>query len=73
MLQDPILEQEVCGEPTRMCFFYARVTNTHSLSQIHLTTENILIKHEEEKQRNYNRCIMSTEHGTFTPLDFFCF
>ena len=30
-------------------FFDVRVTNTHSPSQIHLTTENILKKHEQEK------------------------
>ena len=47
-----------------------RVTNTPSPSQIHLTTESALKKHEQEKKRNYNRRIMNTEHGTFTPLVF---
>ena len=51
-------------------FFYVRVTNTHSPSQIHVTTESVLKKHEQEKKRNYNRRIMNIEHGTFTPLVF---
>ena len=34
--------------------FDVRVTNTHSPSQIHLTTEIVLKKHEQEKKRNYN-------------------
>ena len=67
MLQDPIFEQEVCGEPART-LSDVRVTNTHSSSQIHLTTESVLKKQEQEKRRNYNRRIMNIEHGTFTPL-----
>ena len=51
-------------------FFDVRVTNTHSPSQIHLTTESVLKRHEHEKKRNYNRRIMNIEHGTFTPLFF---
>ena len=51
-------------------FFDVRVTNTHSLSQIHLTIEGVLKKREQEKKRNYNRRIMEIEHGTFTPLVF---
>ena len=51
-------------------FFDVRVRNTHSPSQIHLTTESVLKKHEQEKKRNYNRCIMDIENCTFTPLVF---
>ena len=51
-------------------FFDVRVTNTQSPSQIHLTTESVLKKHEQEKKRNYNRRVMEIEHGTFTPLVF---
>ena len=51
-------------------FFDVRVTNTHSASQIHLTTESILKKHEQEKKRNHNRRIMEIEHGNFTALVF---
>ena len=51
-------------------FFDVRVTNAHSPSQIHLTTESALKKHEQEKKRNYNRHIMDIEHGTFIPLVF---
>ena len=51
-------------------FFYVRLTNTHSPSQIHLTTESVLKKHEQEKKRDYNRRIMNIEYGTFTPLVF---
>ena len=51
-------------------FFNVRLTNTHSPSQIHLTTESVLKKHEHEKKRIYNRRIMNIEHGTFTPLVF---
>ena len=46
------------------------MTNAHSPSQIHLTTESALKKHEQEKKRNYNRHIMDIEHGTFIPLVF---
>ena len=51
-------------------FFDVRVTNTHSSSQIHLTTEILLKKHEQEKKRNFSRRIMNTEQGTFTPSVF---
>ena len=51
-------------------FFDVRVTNTHSSSQIHLTTEIVLKKHEQEKKRNFSRRIMNTEQGTFTPSVF---
>ena len=71
MLQDPILEQEVCAELGRTLFFFdVRVTNTHCPSQIHLTTESVLKKDEQEKKRNDNRRIMNIEHGTFTLLVF---
>ena len=71
MFQDPILEQEVCAELGRTLFFFdVRVTNTHSPSQIHLTTESVLKKDEQEKKRNDNRRIMNIEHGTFTLLVF---
>ena len=71
MLQDPMLEQEVCAELGRTLFFFdVRVTNTHSPSQIHLTTESVLKKDEQEKKRNDNRRIMNIEHGTFTLLVF---
>ena len=50
--------------------FGVRVTNTHSPSQIQLTTESVLKKHEQEKKRNYNRHIMNIEHGTFASLVF---
>ena len=30
----------------------------------------MLLRHEKEKKREYNRRIMNTEHGTFTPLVF---
>ena len=51
-------------------FFNVSVANTHSPSQIHLTTETVLKKHEQEKKRNYNRRIINIERGTFTPLVF---
>ena len=51
-------------------FFDVRVTSTHYSSQIHLTTESLLKRHEQEKKRNYNRRIMNIEHGTFTRLFF---
>ena len=54
-------------------FFIVRVTNTHSPSHIHLTTESVQKKREQEKKRNYNIRIMNIEHDSFTPLFFFCF
>ena len=60
----------MCGKPARTLFFNVRVTNAHSTSQIHLTTESVLKKHEQEKKRGYSRRIMNIEHGTFTPLVF---
>ena len=47
-----------------------RMTNTHSPSQIHLRTESVLKKHEQDKKRYYNRRITNIEHSTFTPLVF---
>ena len=50
--------------------FDVNMTNTHSPSQIYITTESVLKKHDQEKKRNYNRRIMNIEVGTFTPLVF---
>ena len=30
----------------------------------------MLLRHEKEKKREYNRRVMNIEHDTFTPLDF---
>ena len=51
-------------------FFDVRVTNADSDSQQDTTLKAILLKHELEKKRNYNRRIMEVEHGSFTPLVF---
>ena len=62
MSQDWILEQKVCGEPTRtlfLMFFDVRVTNAHSPSQMNRKKIEIITK-----------CIMNIEHGTFTPFIF---
>ena len=56
--------------PGQNAFFDIRVTNTNSDSQMHLSPDKILRKHEMEKKRNYNQRIMNIEHGTFTPLVF---
>ena len=44
--------------------------NNSPSSQIHLTTESVLKKHEQEKKRNYNKRIMEIEHSIFTPSAF---
>ena len=55
----------------RKLFFYIRVSNTNSYSQIHLSPNKSLRKHElEKKPRYYNQRIMNIEQGTFTPLVF---
>ena len=46
------------------------MTNTHFPSQIHLTTESVLKKHEQDTKRNYNRRIINIKHGTFTLMFF---
>ena len=51
-------------------YFDVRVTNVNSDSQKNMPVEKILSKYEQDKKRNYNRRIMNTEHGTFTPLVF---
>ena len=50
--------------------FNVRIINTNSASQHIVKTEKVLLRHEKEKKREYNRRIMNTEHGTFTPLVF---
>ena len=40
-------------------FFDVRVTNTHFSSHIHLLTESVRKKREQEKKRNYNIRIMN--------------
>ena len=50
-------------------FFDVRVTNTHSPSQIHLITEIVLKKHEQEKKRDYNRRItLNKIHGKYEHI-----
>ena len=51
-------------------FFDVRVTNTNSASKHIVKTGKVLLKHEKEKKREYNRRIMNIEHGTFTLLIF---
>ena len=50
-----------------------RITNTNSASQYNVKTEKVLLRHEKEKKREYNRWIMNIVHGTFTRLGFFFF
>ena len=40
------------------------------MSQHNVKTEKVLLRHEKEKKREYNRRIMNKDHGTFTPLVF---
>lgn len=51
-------------------YFDVRVTNANSSSQHSTSLEKVLVKHENEKKRQYNDRIMNVEHGTFTPLVF---
>ena len=41
-----------------------RITNTNSASQYNVKTEKVLLRHEKEKKREYNRWIMNIVHGT---------
>ena len=53
-------------------FFDVWITNTNSASKHNVKTEEVLLRHEEKKEkREYNRWIMNIEHGTFTSLVFF--
>ena len=58
------------GETVKTRFFYVRIANTNSTSQDNVKTEKVLLRHEKEKNREYNRRVMNIEHGTFTPLVF---
>ena len=49
--------------------FDVPITNSNSPSQHNVKTEKVLLRHEKEKKREYNRQ-MNIEHGTFTPLVF---
>ena len=51
-------------------FFDVRVTNANSNSQVGLSLNSTLKKHEQEKKRQYNERVMQIETGTFTPLVF---
>ena len=63
IMLDPTLGLEVFGDDVR-------ITNTNSASQHNVKTEKVLLRHEKEKKREYNRRIMNIEHGTFTSLVF---
>ena len=63
IMLDPTLGLEVFGDDVR-------ITNTNSASQHNVKTEKVLLRHEKEKKRQYNRRIMNLEHGIFTPLLF---
>ena len=63
IMLDPTLGLEVFGDDVR-------ITNTNSASQHNVKTEKVLLRHEKEKKREYNRRVMNIEHGTFTPLLF---
>ncbi|XP_066931552.1 uncharacterized protein [Clytia hemisphaerica] len=56
--------------PGQNAYFDVRVTNTNSQSQVQVSTQKTLEKHEREKKRQYNHRVMNIEHGTFTPLIF---
>ena len=66
----PDIRARAAWRASQNTFFDVRVTNTHSPSQIHLTTGIVLTKNEKEKKQNYNRCIMNIEHSIFTPFLF---
>ena len=51
-------------------FFDIRIAHLNAESNKNLSTEKILARHENEKKRAYNRRVLETEHGSFTPLVF---
>lgn len=54
-------------------FFDVRVFNPISATSLKSTLVNSYNAQEREKKRAYNRRVMETEGGTFTPLVFSCF
>ena len=48
----------------RSAFFDVRITNTNSASQHNVKTEKVLLRHEKEEKREYNRKTMNRGHGT---------
>ena len=51
-------------------FLDVRVFNPHAPTNRNTTISNCYRKHEAEKKRAYEQCILEVEHSTFTPLVF---
>ena len=51
-------------------FLDIRIANLNAVSNKSQATERILLRHENEKKRAYNRRVVEIEQGVFTPLVF---
>ena len=54
----------------QVAFFDVRIAHLNAESNKSQPTEKVLLKHEQEKKRAYNRRVLEIEHGVFTPLVF---
>ena len=54
----------------QVAFFDVRIAHLNAESNKSQPTEKVLLKHEQEKKRVYNRRVLEIEHGVFTPLVF---
>ena len=54
----------------QVAFFDVRIVHLNAESNKSQPTEKVLLKHEQEKKRAYNRRVLEIEHGVFTPLVF---
>ena len=54
----------------QVAFFDIRIVHLNAESNKSQPTEKILLRHENEKKRAYNRRVLEIEHGVFTPLVF---
>ena len=70
IMLDPTLGLGVYLSDGQNAFFDLRITNTNSPSQHNVKTEKVLLRHEKEKKREYDRGIMNIQDGDFTPLIF---
>ena len=54
----------------KCAFFNIRIANLNAVPNKSLATEKILLHHENEKKRAYNRRVIKIEQEVFTPLVF---
>ena len=63
-----IKAQNFWDKSKQINLFDVRIFNSHAPANCSSSTDACYRRHEHEKRRAYEQCVLKVEHGTFTPL-----